>query len=134
LDVPVKILVVDDEPEVRELCQRVLKKEGYIVHLAENGEHALEILRDNKYHVAIVDLKMANVDGMTVLKEIKENYLQTDVIIITGFGTIRSAVEAIQQGAADYLPKPFEIEELNRVVRNCLRRQNLVNRDGSAVE
>lgn len=127
---PVKILVVDDEAGVRELCQRVLKKKGYVVHLAENGAGAFEILRNNKYHVAIVDLKMANVDGMKVLKEIKENYPETDVIIITGFGTIRTAVEAIQQGAANYLPKPFDIEELDGMITGCLQRQRLLEKSG----
>ncbi len=130
MDIPVKILVVDDEEGVRELCERVLKKKGYIVHLAENGAEALEILWNNKYNVAIVDLKMANVDGMEVLKAVKENYPETDVIIITGFGTIRSAVEAIQQGAANYLPKPFDIEELNGMIRDCLQRQKLIEQSG----
>jgi two-component system response regulator PilR (NtrC family) len=130
VDIPVKILVVDDESGVRGLCQRVLKKKGYTVHLAENGAEALEILWNNKYNVAIVDLKMANVDGMEVLKEIKENYPETDVIIITGFGTIRSAVEAIQQGAANYLPKPFDIEELDGMIRDCLQRQKLIEKSG----
>lgn len=126
MNIPVKVLVVDDEEEIRELCRRVLNKEGYVVHLAGNGEEALEILHNNKYHVAIVDLKMPSIDGMTVMKEIKENYPQTDVIIITGFGTIRSAVEAIQQGAADYLPKPFEIEELHGAIENCLKKKSLM--------
>ena len=126
LRLPVKILVVDDETEVRELCQRVLKKDGYIVHLAENGLEALEILHNNSYHVAIVDLKMPTIDGMGVLREIKDNYPQTDVIIITGYGTIRSAVEAIQQGAANYLPKPFGIEDLNGMIKDCLKRQGLI--------
>ena len=131
MGVPVKILVVDDEAEVRELCRRVFNKEGYVVHLAVNGEDALEILQNNRYHVAVVDLKMpTSVDGMKVLKEIKGNYPRTDVIIITGFGTIKSAVEAIQQGAANYLSKPFEIEELNGVIKNCLHRQRLIDEEG----
>jgi DNA-binding NtrC family response regulator len=130
LVIPVKILVVDDEVGVRELCQRILKKKGYVVHLVENGAEALEILQKNKYDLAIVDLKMANVDGMEVLKEVKENYPETDVIIITGFGTIRSAVEAIQQGAANYLPKPFDIEELHGMIRDCLQRQKLIEKSG----
>lgn len=130
MDIPVKILIVDDEAEVRELCRRIFNKEGYVVHLALNGEDALEILQNNRYHVAVVDLKMPNVDGMKILKEIKGNYPQTDVIIITGFGTIKSAVEAIQQGAANYLLKPFEIEELNGVIKNCLYRQRLIDKEG----
>lgn len=131
MGVPVKILVVDDEVEVRELCRRIFNKEGYVVHLAVNGGDALEILQNNRYHVAVVDLKMPNIDGMKVLKEIKENYPQTDVIIITGFGTIKSAVEAIQRGASNYLPKPFEIEELNGAIKNCLTRQSLIDEGGS---
>ena len=132
MGIPIKILIVDDEAEVRELCRRVFNKEGYVVHLAVNGEDALEILQNNKYHVAIVDLKMPSVvDGMKVLKEIKENYPSTDVIIITGFGTIKSAVEAIQQGAVNYLSKPFEIEELNGAIKNCLERQSLINEGGT---
>ena len=132
MGIPIKILIVDDEAEVRELCRRVFNKEGYVVHLAVNGEDALEILQNNKYHVAIVDLKMPSVvDGMKVLKQIRENYPSTDVIIITGFGTIKSAVEAIQQGAANYLSKPLEIEELNGAIKNCLERQILINEGGT---
>ncbi len=131
MGVLVKILVVDDEIEVRELCRRIFNKEGYVVHLAVNGQEALEILQNNSYHVAVVDLKMPNIDGMKVLEKIKENYPQTDVIIITGFGTIKSAVEAIQRGASNYLPKPFEIEELNGAIKNCLSRQSLIDEGGS---
>lgn len=115
-----KILVVDDEKAMRNLCYQILDKEGYEVTLAEDGKEVVNKILREDFAVAIVDIKMPGMDGMEVLRFIKKHKSHTEVIMITGYGTIETAVEAMRLGVADYITKPFNIEQLTMVVKMAL--------------
>src|SRR6266540_888485 len=102
-----RILVIDDEAIVRTSCSRTLVPEGYEVILAANGIEGLRMLGEEKFDLVLTDLKMPDMDGIEVLKRIKENWPATEVIIVTGYQTVDTAVKAIKLGAFDYLEKPF---------------------------
>jgi len=129
-----KILVVDDEAETREVCRRVFNKKRYRVQFATDGQKALEIVRHDYFPVVLADLKMPGIDGLTLLKRIKEERPQTEVIIITGYGCINTVVEAMRIGAYDYIIKPFDIDELISVVDKCLEKQRLAIEVGQSRE
>jgi len=122
-----RILVVDDEIETREVCGRLFSKKGYAVEFAEDGQRALEMVRDNRFQVVLADLKMPGMDGLTLLKWIKEEYPKTEVIMVTGYASINTAVNAMRIGAYDYIVKPFDIDELNLVIERCLQKQRLAS-------
>lgn len=115
-----KVLVVDDERTARLTLEAILRKEGYEVLLAADGEEALEKIKSEFIDVALVDLVMPGKDGISVLEEIKKISPDTQVIMITGFGTIESAVKAVKKGAADYIPKPFKKGEIQTVIERVL--------------
>lgn len=125
----VRVLVVDDEMRVCNSCMKTLKSEGYTVDYALNGEEALEKVADGNFDLVVTDLKMPKVDGMQLLRRVKEKWPDVNVVMITGYGTIRSAVEAIKLGAFDYLSKPFTSEELAGVAARALGR-TAVQRSG----
>ena len=102
-----RFLVLDDEREVCNFFSYLLKNKGYEVETAVTGKEALEKLELFQFNVALVDLKLPDSDGLSILKIIKEKQPQCEVIIITGYSTVKSAVEAIQLGAFDYVEKPF---------------------------
>ncbi|RPI76371.1 MAG: sigma-54-dependent Fis family transcriptional regulator [Desulfobacteraceae bacterium] len=125
-----KVLVVDDDAKTRAQFSEFLEREGFIVDTAENGEQAATLLQQDFYDVAIIDLNMPKVDGMTVLKDLVSHQQDTVGIIMTGYATIRNAVEAMKLGAYDYLAKPVKMEEVLMVVQRALefrdlRRENL---------
>ncbi len=107
-----RILLVDDEVQYCELTAANLRSAGYEVAAVTSGVAALELLRSNSYDVVITDLKMAPVDGLAILTAVKQNNPDTEVVIITGYGTISTAVEAMRQGAYDFITKPVAIEHL----------------------
>lgn len=100
-----KILVVDDEVQYQEVINMILQSEGYKTKAASSGEEALEILKKEEFHLVLTDLKMNGMDGIHLLEEIKNNYIDTYVMLITGFGTIKNAVEAMKKGAFGYFIK-----------------------------
>ncbi len=114
------ILIIDDEETIRDSCSQVLKKEGYPVKTAKDGIEGLQIFREEFFHAVLLDLKLPGIDGMEVLSRIKEEHPKTSVIIITGFASIDSAVEAMKRGASDYLPKPFTPEQLRLITKKAL--------------
>ncbi|MEW6669203.1 MAG: sigma-54 dependent transcriptional regulator [Thermodesulfobacteriota bacterium] len=125
-----RILVVDDEAKVRDHFSEFLQREGFEVETAENGEIAIGRLSQGFYDVALIDLNMPKVDGMAVLKHLVDHHHDTVGIILTGYATIRNAVDAMKLGAYDYLAKPVKMEEVLLVVRRALefrdlRRENL---------
>lgn len=122
-----KILVVDDEPQIRDLCARALEKEEYEIDLAKDAESALDLLKERDYNLAFVDLKLPGMDGIELLKKLKVDHPSTEVVIITGFATIETAVKAIKLGAYDYITKPFDIHLLRLVAHRCLEKQRLYN-------
>ncbi|MBN1576534.1 MAG: sigma-54-dependent Fis family transcriptional regulator [Chitinispirillaceae bacterium] len=116
------ILVVDDTPGTVEVLQRNLHDQGYTVYTAYSATEALDILESTPVDLVITDLKMPRVSGMDLIRHIRENHADTEVMMITGYATIQSAVEAVKCGAEEYLAKPFTDEELFRTVRRVLEK------------
>ncbi len=114
---PFSILVVDDEPVARANLEHVLRKEGYEVVAAENGVEALEKMKKRGFDLLLTDLKMEKVDGMELLVKARKIAPHMDTVIFTGYATVSSAVEALQHGAAHYLTKPINLDELRDVVQ-----------------
>lgn len=119
------ILIVDDEKNIRLTMSRSLEPLEIPVRTAVNGEEALQKLRENPFGLVFLDLKMPGIDGMEVLRQIKDNWPKTRVIIITAHGTIESAVEAMKLGAVDFIQKPFSTGEIRELVKLVLDREAL---------
>jgi response regulator RpfG family c-di-GMP phosphodiesterase len=120
-----RILVVDDERVIREILAEFLTLEGFSVHTVEDGEKALTELRLHPYDLLITDLKMPRLSGLQLLERIEAERLGVLTVLMTGFGTVETAIEAMKKGAYDYLLKPFKVEEVIHVVRRALYRQRL---------
>ncbi len=120
-----RILVVDDEKIMREGAERILTKEGWKATIAENGERGLELIKDGKFRILLLDLMMPGISGMDVLKTVREGQPDLLVIVITGYATIENAVEAMKSGAYDFISKPFTPDQLRIVVRRALEKLNL---------
>jgi DNA-binding NtrC family response regulator len=121
-----RILVADDEEIVIQSCLRVLAGGGFQVDAARDGLEALRAIDENGYDVLILDIKMPKMNGMEVLQRVKEAHPDIDVIMITGLHEIATAVQAMKLGAFDYLPKPFDPEELELVVARAFERRQLL--------
>lgn len=116
-----RFLIVDDEQEVCNFFSYLLKQKGHHVDTATSGVEAFKKIAAHKYDTALVDLKLPDTNGLEILKEIKSNHPDTQVIIITGYSTVKSAVEAIQLGAFDYVEKPFvDIDEMEDLLERSL--------------
>jgi two-component system NtrC family response regulator len=122
---PSRILVVDDDSSLRRVMKMQLEEVGYQVSLAHDGDEAWTILKDFEPQLVITDLRMPTT-GLELLRRISEKGLQTTVIVITAFGTIESAVEAMKMGAYDYVTKPIDFDALVLVVHRAMERQNLI--------
>lgn len=122
------ILVVDDEESICDFCERSLKPLGHSVAEASSGEAALKILEEGAFDIVLTDIVMSGkTDGCKLLKEVRKKFALTDVILMTGYPTIETALAAMKEGAYDYLVKPFNMEELSSVVSRCLEKRNLKN-------
>ncbi len=115
-----KVLVIDDEAIVRVSCQRVLTPEGFNVVVVPSGSEAIERLENENFDLVLTDLKMPDMDGLEVLKTIKSRWPEMIVIIITGYGTISTAVQAIKLGAFEYIEKPFTPEDILNTVKKAI--------------
>jgi two-component system, NtrC family, response regulator PilR len=115
-----RILIVDDERSMREFLEIMLCKDGYVVQCAEDGELALKLFRREPFDLVITDIRMKPVDGLEVLRRCKSIAPQTVVIIISAYASTETAVAAMKEGAYDYLPKPFKIDEMRAVIQNAL--------------
>jgi two-component system, NtrC family, response regulator PilR len=122
---PHSILVVDDELSMRELLEYMLTKQGYRVVCAANGTEALARIEDDRYDLLLCDIRLGDMTGLEVLKASKKKYPDATVIMISAFATTETAVEAMNQGAYDYVPKPFENQELLQTIANALQRKTL---------
>src|SRR5882757_9997094 len=120
-----RILVVDDEESIREFLEIMLRKEGYEVTCAEDGQKALETIKKKSIDLVISDLQMPNMTGIELLKNVKDQYPEMLFMMITAFGTTETAVEAMKLGAYDYITKPFKIDEVRINIANALRSKNL---------
>ena len=110
-----KVLIADDEQAITSGLSAILSDEGYDVEIAPDGQKALERLSEDRYGVVLADLKMPKLDGLALLRELQQRQIPTECIIITGQATVDSAVQAMQQGAYDYIEKPLNAEKLNRL-------------------
>ena len=120
-----KILVVDDERGMREFLNIMLQKEGYGVTSAGSGKEALEYISQKTFDIVITDIRMPDITGIDIIKTVKESTPETIVIMITAYASTETAVEAMKQGAYDYITKPFKIEEIKLIVRNALEKRRL---------
>ena len=120
-----RILVVDDEESIREFLEIMLKKEGYEVTTAEDGQKAKEVLLKKSFDMVISDMQMPHVTGIELLKHVKDSYPDVVFMMITAFGTTETAVDAMKMGAYDYVTKPFKIDEVRLNIHNALRSKNL---------
>jgi two-component system response regulator AtoC len=118
-----RLLIVDDEKNTRDGLKWALESKPVAIDLAADGDEAWERIRKQEYHVVITDIKMPGKDGMELLRLVKERYPDTDVVMLTGHGTIESARDAIKMGAANYLTKPVDLDEIGNEVDRCLRGQ-----------
>ncbi len=118
-----KILVVDDEEGARELFNTILTDEGYEVSLADSGESALSLFKNQPFNLVITDIKMPIMDGLQLLQEIRKIGSKTDVIMVTAYGEVESYLKAMSLGAAEYINKPIRIKELKRIVHKVITEQ-----------
>jgi DNA-binding response OmpR family regulator len=120
-----KILVVDDEKTVCDSIKKILSRKGYSVDNTLNADEAVDKIKNNSYDLVITDLMMPKISGMELLQIVKEHYPELEVVVVTGYASIDTAVEATKLGAADYLPKPFTPAELTEITRKALERRNI---------
>jgi PAS domain S-box-containing protein len=113
------VLVVDDELDIRDASERILSRVGYQVQKASRGDEALNILNKDDVDIMLLDLKMPGMDGLEVLKRVRKQNTEIQVIVITGYATVETAIEAMKQGAYDFIPKPFEPDQLRIVVNRA---------------
>ena len=120
-----KILVADDEKSMREFLEIMLKKEGYKVTLASNGEEVMKLIEKDIFDLALVDIRMPRQDGISVLKKIKSISPETVVIVMTAYASADTAIKAMKEGAYDYITKPFKIDEIKLIIQNALEKKHL---------
>jgi two-component system, NtrC family, response regulator HydG len=120
-----KILIIDDEKIALRNLDHIMKKEGYTVVATQSGQNALKLLEEQSFDVVLTDLRMEKVDGMQVLKRCHELYPDTEVIMITGFATLETAVETMKHGAFYYISKPFKLDEVRKVVKEAIEKVRL---------
>ncbi len=120
------ILVIDDEKQIRNTLKEILEYEGYRVDEAENGEIGLDKVKNNNYDAVLCDIKMPKIDGLELLPKLIEQAPDTPVVMISGHGTIETAVEATKKGAYDFISKPPDLNRLLITLRNAVEKQNLV--------
>ena len=120
-----RVLVVDDEKFIRDIIADFLGMEGYIVRTAEDGTSAVNELERARYDMVISDLKMPKMGGLDLLKEVAKTHPDTLTVIMTGFGTVETAIDAMKRGAYDYILKPFKVEEIVHIVQRGLEKRRL---------
>jgi signal transduction histidine kinase len=119
------ILIVDDEAPSRDLCRSFLEADGYDVETCDNATTALALLAVKRFDLILSDLSMPEIDGVELVRQVKYHYPHTDVIIMTAFGSVSSAVDSMRAGAYDYITKPFPRDLLRATIRRCLESHNL---------
>lgn len=124
-----RVLVVDDEADMLRTCQKILERKSYAVRTATDGPQALELLRQEPVDVAVVDLRLPSMDGLEVMREAYRLNPETVVIIITAYATVDVAVRAVRDGAFDFIPKPFSMEQLEVAVDRSIAYRQLVEQN-----
>jgi DNA-binding NtrC family response regulator len=120
-----KLLIVDDERVALRNLEHVMKKEGYEVVGTQSGANALKLMDEQHFDVVLTDLRMEKVDGMEILRRCRESHPDTEVVMITGFATLESGVDAMRHGAFYYIAKPFKLDEVRKVVKEAVEKVSL---------
>jgi len=121
-----KVLIIDDEKNIRMTIKSCLDESTYQVDVAVNGEEGYTKLKNETYDLALLDIKMPGISGLELLKKMRDNQIKTDVVMMTAYGTIERAVEAMKLGAIDFMSKPFTPDEIRKVVETVIHRRTLV--------
>ncbi|HDZ91473.1 MAG: sigma-54-dependent Fis family transcriptional regulator [Deltaproteobacteria bacterium] len=121
-----RILVVDDEEAMRESLNDWLKEDGYEVGLAAGGQEAIDMVRDDPWEIILLDLKMPGMDGLETLKHLKEVRPEAEILMMTAYATVDTAVQAMKEGAFDYLVKPFDPDEIEILIKKIVKHKELV--------
>lgn len=129
-----EILVVDDEADTLEACSQVLRRAGCRVTTTSDVHQALALVQESEFDVLIADLKMPKMDGLQLLKAVRRVDPDLPVVMITGYATVETAVESIKAGAVDYIPKPFEPDQLRQVIRNTVEKLDLMRENQALKE
>ena len=129
-----RVLVVDDEPNICDLLNELLSRQGYVIETCLNGQEALTKVRAGAYDMVISDLKMPGINGIELIRTVKSESPDTATVLVTGFATVETAVEALRFGADDYVTKPFNIEELRKVVGRGLETRQLRRQNNELVD
>jgi signal transduction histidine kinase len=122
---PTRLLVVDDEPNSRELCKAFLETDGYEVHSCDSVRKAIAMLALKRFDLVLTDLSLPDTNGVELIKQVKYHYPSTDVIVMTAFGSVTTAVESMKAGAYDYITKPFPRDLLRATIKRALESHNL---------
>lgn len=128
-----RVLIVDDDDVARSLLQELLEKEGYHATLAKSGEEALKLSKTTSFELVVSDIRMLDLDGIDVLRHFKREHPRSVVILMTAFGSMETAIEAIKEGAFDYISKPFQIEAFQAVLRKASKQIDLLHSPESLV-
>jgi DNA-binding NtrC family response regulator len=129
-----KILVVDDEPLIRESLYEILRIEGYHVQMAQNAHEAMKLMQEIEFDIVVTDFKLPKMSGMELLENMKKNHPKAEVIMITGYGSIETAVEAMKKGAYDYITKPINDTEIKILIKKIVEKIQLVNENKNLKE
>lgn len=124
---PASVLIVEDDTKLRNALKEIMTREGYAVDATESGDIAVSMIKDTVYDLVITDLKLPGMDGMDVLRAVQKLARYTSVIIVTAYATVDTAVEAMKEGAEDYIAKPFNLDEIRLIVRKVLDKKVLVD-------
>ena len=119
-----RIIIVDDDENIRKTMKAILEDEGYIVDLATNGKEAIEMTQEKTYNIALLDIRLPDIEGVELLKLIKDNVPRTRKIMVTGYPSLQNAMTALNKNADGYLVKPVNVEKLLDTVKEQLRRQS----------
>jgi DNA-binding response OmpR family regulator len=131
-DMPPNILVMEDDVNVAKGLEMILSEEGYQVNLAGTGALAMQAFNEKRYDLLVADLRLPDINGMEVIKQVKNDTPETEVVVITGYGTTATAVEAMKIGVHDFLPKPFTDDQIKSAINEALITRASKAEDSSA--
>ncbi len=120
---PARILIIDDDESIRKVLATILEENGYIVDTAQNGKEAIEKTDTKFYNLALIDIRLPDIEGTTLLGKIKETIPKMRKIIVTGYPSLQNAVEAINKAADGYIMKPFDVEKVLKTIEEQLKKQ-----------
>jgi two-component system response regulator PilR (NtrC family) len=123
LDKATRILIVDDDENIRKVLEAILKDEGYTVEMADTAKKAIEKTKNNFYNLALIDIRLPDMEGTKLLEKIKDTVPRMRKIIITGYPTLQNAIEAVNKKADAYIMKPFDVEKILATIKEQLQKQ-----------